>query len=172
MHSLLTVMGVHQKFKKGIEAGPAHKQPVERNEQRPGQEMVLFALHAGQQVEIDVEKVAKDEAERAQVEHRPREEPVIDFDHRMAKDDICPQQKPHQGIDEDYPDGAAYHHLKREQAVQASFLEKLNGRPHMDEVGLHVTLDPASAPTTSVSWLANVTTAFFSCRGSGTSSAS
>ncbi len=91
MDRLLPIMRLHQQLKKGIQGRYTHEQPVERNEQRPGQEMVLLPFCARQQVEIDVEEVSKNEAERAQVKNGTWEQHVIDVYYRGAKDNVNSQ---------------------------------------------------------------------------------
>jgi len=63
--------------------------------------------------------------------------------YRRSKRKIDNQQNPPQTIDKYGTRSASYQQLIREQIVQATFLEALEGMAHMNKIGLHVPLDPA-----------------------------
>ncbi|CUH52556.1 hypothetical protein SHM7688_02003 [Shimia marina] len=52
-------------------------------------------------------------------------------------------ETPEQRRDQKLADGAEKENLKSQKLAQAQFSEQLVGRPHVDEVGGHVALEPA-----------------------------
>ena len=138
-------MRLHHQLEERVERGDAHEEPVARDEEYPRQEVVLLAFHARNEVEIDVEEVSEEQADRAQVQNGAGEQHVVDVHHCLTEDDVQSQQDPHQGVEEQHGHAAAYHELKGEQVVQAPLAKVFNGVPHVHQVGLHVPLDPARA---------------------------
>ena len=68
MLRLFPVMWSHDELGEGHTCCYAHQHPIERNEQCPLDEPVLFTPETREQVDIHVKEVSKDQVDRTDVE--------------------------------------------------------------------------------------------------------
>lgn len=93
---LLPIVRLDDELIEGDIGRHAHHYPVKWEQQDPLNEGIVFAAHASNQVNINVEKVAKDQAKSAHVQDRAGEQDAVKL-HR-AKQHIEQRQGPHERV--------------------------------------------------------------------------
>src|SRR5579872_766442 len=129
----LPVVRPDDKLVQGHDGGDPHERPAGGNGKHPGNKVELLTLCAGNETEVHIEEIARDQADDGWIENRRDIEEVELGSERLPFRDVQAEKRPHEGIHEEGGGSAADDGEQREHLPDATLKEVVPWAAQMNQ---------------------------------------